>query len=304
MATISVQERDRRAWELVEKDHEIVTHRELLDLGFTTEAIRHRLRIGRLHRKARGVYKAGSPNLSREGRWMVAVKTCGERAALSHLNAAFHWRIRSWAPRRIHVSVPAKTNPRPHDVEVHRRAAFESVVHRRIPVTTPTCTVIDLATLLGDDELEAAINQADILGLTNAEELRQALQGLRRPGAARLRRLLDIRTFRFTRSALERAFIPIALRAGLPRPLTAQLVNGVEVDFYWPELDLVVETDGLTYHRTPSQQAKDLKRDHRHFGAEVLPLRFSHGQIRYEPEYVEGVLTELPARTPRLPRAA
>jgi very-short-patch-repair endonuclease len=34
------------------------------------------------------------------------------------------------------------------------------------------------------------------------------------------------------------------MEAGLPLPLTKQMVNGFEVDFYWPDLGLVVETDG------------------------------------------------------------
>jgi very-short-patch-repair endonuclease len=58
------------------------------------------------------------------------------------------------------------------------------------------------------------------------------------------------------RSQLERRFLPLARKAGLPRPRTQQQLNGYRVDFYWPELKLVVETDGLTYHRTPAQQAR------------------------------------------------
>lgn len=71
-----------------------------------------------------------------------------------------------------------------------------------------------------------------------------------------LRELLDRQTFTLTDSALERLFLPIARRAGLPPPLTGQLVNGFRVDFHWPALALVVETDGLRYHRTPAQQAR------------------------------------------------
>jgi very-short-patch-repair endonuclease len=41
-------------------------------------------------------------------------------------------------------------------------------------------------------------------------------------------------------------------KAGLPSPLSKQIVNGWEVDFYWPDLGLVVETDGLRYHLMPS----------------------------------------------------
>jgi very-short-patch-repair endonuclease len=62
------------------------------------------------------------------------------------------------------------------------------------------------------------------------------------------------------------------------------------VDFFWPELELVVETDGLRYHRTPAQQAKDRVRDQAHIAAGLTPLRFTHGQIAYEQESVVDCL--------------
>jgi very-short-patch-repair endonuclease len=272
----------------------VVSHAELQALGFSADAIKHRIATKRLHPQARGVYSVGSPELTREGRWMVAIKACGEGAALSHLSAAVLWGFWKREPSRIHVSVPATANPRRRGVRTHRRDAFEVTRKSRIPVTTPECTLIDLAATEPRDDLEAMVNQADILGLTNPDKLRLAAGVTRsRRGAPRLALILDVATFRFTRSRLERTFIPIAIRAGLPRPLTRQIVNGEEVDFYWPELKLVVETDGLTYHRTPQQQARDLKRDQKHKLSGLLPLRFSHGQIRYEPGYVEQILREV-----------
>jgi very-short-patch-repair endonuclease len=291
MGALTVQRSGRAAWALAARDHNVVTHDELVALGFTPRAIKHRVATRRLHPQARGIYSVGSPRLTREGRWMVAVKACGDGAALSHLSAAVLWGFWKRETSRIHVSVSPGANPRRRGVKVHRRDSFEVTSKNRIPVTTPECTLIDLAASEPRDDIEAMVNQADVLGLTNPEKLRRAAAKVgKRPGAKRLRRILDIATFRFTRSRLERAFIPIALRAGLPRPLTRQIVNGREVDFYWPELKLVVETDGLTYHRTPQQQAKDLKRDQTHRLSELTPLRFSHGQIRYEPAYVERVL--------------
>ena len=71
-------------------------------------------------------------------------------------------------------------------------------------------------------------------------------------------------------------------RAGIPRPLTQQHVNGFRVDFYWPELDLIVETDGLRYHRTASQQSKDRTRDQSHAAAGLVAIRFTHAQIRHD----------------------
>lgn len=67
-------------------------------------------------------------------------------------------------------------------------------------------------------------------------------------------------------------------------------MNGFEVDFYWPDLGLVVETDGLTYHWTPAAQARDRLRDQAHTAAGLTPLRFTHAQIRYEPQHVEQLL--------------
>jgi very-short-patch-repair endonuclease len=152
-------------------------------------------------------------------------------------------------------------------------------------------TLIDLATRLGPRQLEAAINAADKLDLIDPESLREALAGHEgQPGTPRLRRLLDRATFSLTDSELERRFIPITRSAGLPRPLTQQLLHGFRVDFYWPDLGLVAETDGLRYHRTPAQQSRDRRRDQALTAAGFTVLRFTHAQIRYEPEYVGRLL--------------
>jgi very-short-patch-repair endonuclease len=67
-------------------------------------------------------------------------------------------------------------------------------------------------------------------------------------------------------------------------------VNGFRVDFYWPELRLVVETDGLRYHRTASQQARDRLRDQAHATAGLVVLRFTHRQVTFEADRVAAVL--------------
>ena len=131
-------------------------------------------------------------------------------------------------------------------------------------------------------QLEAAVNQADKLdrSIPNVRSALDAMQGRR--GAPALRNILDRLTFVLTDSELERRFLPIARRAGLGKPLTGQRLSGFKVDFYWPELGLVVETDGLRYHRTTAQQARDLKRDQVHALAGLTTLRFHArpGQVR------------------------
>jgi hypothetical protein len=144
---------------------------------------------------------------------------------------------------------------------------------------------------------ERMINEADKYDLVHPPRLRMALE--RRagePGVARLRHILDRRTFRLTKEELERRFLPLAHKAGIPVPLTGHVVNGFEVDFYWPDLGLVVETDGLRYHRTPAEQARDRLRDQAHTAAGLTQLRFTHEQVRYEPEYVTRILAQTARR--------
>jgi very-short-patch-repair endonuclease len=189
-------------------------------------------------------------------------------------------------------------------VTVYRRtlAVTERTVSEGVPLTTVHRTLLDLAQTLGRDQLEAAINAADKYDLTDPESLRGAIEGYASyPGVKALRAVLDRRTFTLTDSQLERWFLPIARAAGLSIPLTGRHLNGFRVDFYWPDLGLVVETDGLRYHRTPAQQARDRLRDQAHTAAGLTPLRFTHAQVRYEPRYVRSTLAAVSRRLRRPP---
>jgi very-short-patch-repair endonuclease len=275
----------QQAWGLVRRQHGVITREQLLDLGFSAGAIRHRCASGRLYKVHRGVYAVGRPELGRLGVWMAAVLSCGSRAALSHGSAAALWGIGP-DPPKVEVSAPVAARAR-RRIVVHRRAEIE-VTHRcGIPVTTILWTMVDLAGRLSRNQLERAVSEADRLDLTDPEALRSALDGIgRRPGAAILRATLDRHTFRLTDSELERRFLPLVRRAGLVRPETGASVNGFKVDFYWPSLGLVVETDGLRYHRTPARQARDRHRDQAHAVAGLTSLRFTHAQVVWEPQHV------------------
>lgn len=151
----------------------------------------------------------------------------------------------------------------------------------------PRSVVIDMALRWPRRHLEAAVNQADALDLLDAEAMRRALDAFtRQPGVRIVRDLLDAATFRLTDSELERLFLRLVRRARLPMPRTQRYVNSHRVDFVWPELGLVVETDSLRYHRTALQQWRDRERDHAHLGVGLLPLRFTHYQVRYQPQHV------------------
>lgn len=284
---------------MIRAQHGVIARRQLIELGLSDRSIKHRIHRGRLHRVRRGVYVAGRPEVTRDGELMAVVLACESAIALSGESAGEHWRIRPRTVDPIEITVRAGDRRSRPGIKIRRRElpAADLTVHRGIPVTTPTRTLVDLALFLDEQDLERAVNEADKLDLVDPEALREAFDryaGV--PGVRKLRRLLDRRTFTLTDSPLEQRFLPIAAKAGLGRPLTQQRVNGFRVDFFWPDLGLVVETDGLRYHRTPAQQARDQKRDQAHIAAGLTPLRFSHAQIRYEPERVAMTLAAVTKR--------
>jgi very-short-patch-repair endonuclease len=258
------------------------------------------MRTGRLHPVARGVFAVGRPELAREGRWMAALLSCGDGAVLSHSSAAALWRIGQEWRRGVEISIPRKAHLRRPALVLHRRKRLyvpDRAIRSGIPLTSPAMTVIDLACRLSEEDVVRMVNDADKLGLVRVPALRRFADARpRQEGVGRIKEILDRRTFRATDSKLEQWFLPIVDDAGLPVPLTQQKVNGYKVDFYWPQLGLVVETDGLAYHRTPAEQAADRVRDQEHIAAGLTPLRFTHDQVKHEARYVRRVLVETAKR--------
>src|SRR5690348_7051686 len=98
MATSTLQSSDERrkervrmaraAWDLARSQHGVVSSEQLRRVGYTPQAIHHRIRTGRLHPLHRGVYVVGRPHVTDHGRWMAAILACGADAVLSHSSAA------------------------------------------------------------------------------------------------------------------------------------------------------------------------------------------------------------------------
>jgi hypothetical protein len=239
---------------------------------------------------------------------MAAVLACGPDAALSHRSAAALWKFGKEHEDYIDVTVRRDSEARLRGIRCHRRPALPPgaiTTRLSIPLTQPVQTFLDLATVTGPEGLERAINEADKHEVIDPDALRKALDahpGER--GVRPLRRILDKHTFRLSDDELELLFRPLAIAAGLPAPLTKVMVNEFEVDFFWPDLGLVVETDGWRYHRTPAAQTRDALRFQTHTAAGLTPLRFSHWQVKYEPRHVLNILRRTAGNLRARPEAA
>lgn len=290
---------DKRAlnaaiWKLVTRQHGVIARPQLLEMGLSGRAIERRIASGRLYSVWRGVYAVGRPQLDQHGRWMAATLACGPTAVLSHSSAALLWGFGRPRGGPIEVTVLRAAPRRRRGLRVYRRHALrreDLTKHEGVPITSAIRTLIDEAGRLTRPRLERAVNEADKLDRVKVDELRAALPHYRGvPGVRALLELLDPLVFRLSDSELEQMMRQRADAAGLPVPETKVDVNGYEVDFFWPGLGIVVEADGLRYHRTPLQQRRGLERDQAHTASGLRPLRFSHWQIAFDPAYVQRIL--------------
>ena len=73
----------------------------------------------------------------------------------------------------------------------------------------------------------------------------------RNPGRHGLRplgQLLNNRRSHFTRSELERVFVPFCLQNGVPAPVINSRIAGFEVDAVWEAERIAVELDSYRFH--------------------------------------------------------
>jgi very-short-patch-repair endonuclease len=281
----------------------VVAAWQLLRLGFTRRQIECRLASGRLHAIHRGVYAVGHRVLDSRGVQMAAVLACGRSAVLSHRAAARLWAIRPDSRRAIDVTVPGPGR-RPRDrISVHAVRALDPrdrAVIEGIPVTTLARTLLDLAEVVPEDHVARAIEEAArrrIFDLRALEELLARSPGRR--GRRRLRGALEDHIIEpATRSELERRFFALCREAGLPRPMVNTLVEGYEVDFYWPDIRLVAELDSFESHGTRRAFERDRERDATLMLAGHRVVRITWRQVTRSPAKLVARLRALRDYTP------
>jgi very-short-patch-repair endonuclease len=231
-------------------------------LGLSDGAIDRRVQRGALWPKHPGVYAVGRPDLTDVGRAHAALLAGGLRSALSHRSAAWGHGL-SAAPDPHHVTLVRGSTKQLEGLRVHRvRNEVPTVIRDGLRMTAIERTLLDIAHTEPFTVLQRTLNEADYRRLVTADSLDAFLatvRGHRGIGALRRARLDQAPT----RSHLEDAFYRLIREAGLPRPLVNHRVEGYECDFVWPQLRLIVETDGWTAHGTPRQKRRDRRKEAR-----------------------------------------
>lgn len=246
---------------LAARQHGVVSRAQLRDLSLSAPAIDARVARGTLHAIHRGVYAVGHPAVAPDGVRMAAVLACGPGAALSHVSAGALLQVRETVS--VLHDVTARTRRSRPGLRVHRAALDPRDVTtvRRIPVTAPARTLIDLADVLNEDAVARAFEEAIRRNLLTAADMADALA--RHPGRRALP-LLTAQSTRHlpgiqrTRSELEQAFVRLVAEHHIdPPPRINAHVHGFEVDAVWPSHRLAVELDSLAFHRTRPAMRRD-----------------------------------------------
>jgi hypothetical protein len=187
---------DARLAEVAVVQQGVFTRAQATASGFSASQIERRVRARAWERVLPGVYRhAATPASTALAHW-AAVLWAGPECALSHASAAAIWRIPGAPLDRPELIVLKTRAPRARSVVVHRviRIDDHDVLRvGRLPVTSPVRTIIDLAGVLGTDDLELALASARSRRLVTIRAVRGRLDEIGtvgRPGATRLRTLL------------------------------------------------------------------------------------------------------------------
>jgi very-short-patch-repair endonuclease len=212
-----------------------------------------------------GVYAVGHTALTYHSHLIAAVYACGDEALGSHRAAGKLWVIlRGSQP--IEVTAPRSREPK-KGFTLHRSRLIhpeDRALIDNIPVTSVARTLVDLADVLTEERLAAAVNEAELRQLFDLKAVERVLARLPgRKGRHKLGRVLA--AYRhvqpFFRSRNERFVHDLCEQHGLPRPRVNTWVHSQEVDFYWPEARLALEFDGGAVHRTTKAFYEDRERD-------------------------------------------
>ncbi len=284
---------------LAGRQHGVVARRQLIAAGLTKRVIDAALAAGRLHLLHRGVYAVGHAVLTRQARWMAAVLACGDRAVLSHADAAALLGLRPSTAARIHVTVPSTAGRlRAGVLVVHRSSTLttdDTTLVDGIPVTGVGRTLIDLAEVVAPRSLERAMEEAEVLRVDWAQVVAALDRHPGRRGAARVRARLAAGTLgtTLTRSELEDRVLELCDAHGLPRPAVNARVAGLEVDFWWPAHRLALEADSRRFHDTATAFERDRARDERLVREGIRVIRVTHRRLATDPAGLAGTLRQV-----------
>jgi hypothetical protein len=234
------------------------------------------------------VYAVGHRATSVEADLWAAVLYAGPGAMLSHATALWWHGLLDHEPYPLQVTTPRRCRSL-NGIRVYGRRACDRIPHNGLPTTTIEQALLDFAAKAPIDRVRYVLANADYHKVLDIPAL-QVIVGKGRPGSTQLSSALARHEPKLahTRSSLERLFVPLCERAGIPVPDFNVYVEGVLVDAVWREQKLVVELDGRDNHSSWGQIQHDRSNELRLRAGGFDVLRYGTAQVEDEPALVEA----------------
>lgn len=297
-------QRERELEALATRQHGVISHEQLMELGVDEQSIERRLRDRRLSAVHRNVYSVGHRRPGLRAPWWAALLAYGSGAMLSHQSAAVLWGIRRKQRGPIHITAPCGRQGlrRRKGIWIHR-CKFEKedeTTRDGFPVTTVARTLFDLAEVAPYEALKGAAEEADRLKRLRLRDLEKVCErGYGRRALRPIRRLIEeLHAPDEGRSPLEIRFAAFVREYDLPFPVQNADVLGHEVDALWPAAKLVVELDSWEHHGHRSAFERDRIRDPKLLIAGYRTVRVTHRRLDREPDQLAQEIRELLATPP------
>jgi len=285
-----------RIGDLANSQYGLVAGWQLRGMGMSRGQIRAQIESRRLIPVRPGVLAVGHVALSRPGILMSGVLAGGPGALLSHQSAALLWQFEDRFRSPLHIlGSSSRLRPGGHSriappLRVHRTNHLDSedcATRQGIPVTSVARTFSDLATVEPTERLQVRFNQATRAGFVDIEAMRRiVIRTNGKRGAAKLDRILRRwhPLHRLARSEMENRFLELCRQAGFPEPRVNEPLLGMVVDFYWPEIGLVIELDSREFHEDSRGHERDRERTARLELAGYRVLRLTWAMIVFDEE--------------------
>ena len=281
----------RACLELARFQDGVLSRRQALEGGMTSDAIDRQLRYGYWQSLQRGVYAVYTGKPTREATLWAAVHRAGPGAALSHQTAAELFTLVDGRSSAIHVTVPAiRRADNVAGVVLHRSHRVAETVH---PSLSPPRTRIEETVL---DLVDQATRFDDAFNVVCAASQRRLTQvdliagAMARRTKLRWRRELtkalgdiDAGThpfleYRYVHRVERRHALPTATRQAR---LTDDARNRY-LDNLYEEFNLSVELDGLQAH-PDDQRWQDLRRINAITAQGITTLRYGWNDVEHRP---------------------
>jgi very-short-patch-repair endonuclease len=254
--------------------HGVIGRAQAKQAGLSKDAI-YKLTLNGIWTRVRPtVYALWVPSDQRE-RWYHRLTAgalwLGEGSAASHRAAAVVCELDGSDSAPLEFSTTSERRSPGSGLIVHRvrlLSSDEIVSRSGVAVTTVPRTLVDLASVVGTDVLELALESALRRGLVSREQVGAALDraGPTHPGRRALRALLDKLPDRRTESALETMAWQLFCDEGIELPQRQHNVRDADgkfvarVDFAFVEARVAVEADGYGSHSKPRDWRRDRAR--------------------------------------------